>query len=207
MNNKFEFTHNTMTCNGKVFPVEYSVTPSGAVVVCAKVDDSKNAARIRFNPDHPYHAAARAAALNEQPAAAADDERPATIPEQPVAPVEAPEEQPAPALDEQPAAPAAAAPVEQPAERDPKQARGTVPEKTFVDTSIDGACYRILFDGKTQRTRVIIPEEYREKARATVEKAGFYFSPIMESWNKKLTFKAYRAAQALAAELDKVFAA
>lgn len=192
MDNKFEFTHNTMTCNGKVFPVEYSVTPSGAVVVFAKVDDSKNAARIRFNPDHPYHAAARAAALNEQPAAPAldeqpaADERPATIPEQP-APVETPDEQPA--------------------ERDPKQARGPIPEKTFIDTSIDGACYRILFDGKTQRTRVIIPEEYREKARATVEKAGFYFSPIMESWNKKLTFKAYRAAQALAAELDKVFAA
>lgn len=90
--------------------------------------------------------------------------------------------------------------------RDPKQARGPIPEKTFAGTSINGARYKILFDDVAQRTRVIIPQEHRDALRAAVEKAGFYYSPILDSWNKKLTFKAYRAAQALALELDKLAA-
>ena len=95
---------------------------------------------------------------------------------------------------------------EQPS-RDPKQARGEIPEKTFAGTSIKGARYEIIFDAETQRTRVIIPAEYRDAARATIEKAGFYYSAPLDSWNKKLTFRAYRAAVALAAELEKVLAA
>ena len=91
--------------------------------------------------------------------------------------------------------------------RDPKQARGPIPEKTFVGSSIDGAGYKIIFDNVLQRTRVIIPHEHRDALRAAVEKSGFYYSPTMDSWNKKLTFKAYRAAQALAVELDRLLAA
>ena len=191
MESAFTFTANTLTCNGKTFPAEYSVTPSGAVVVFATMNGTDEPARIRFNPDHEFYAAALAAAKNEQPAAV----------EQP-APVEMPEEQPAAAAE------TPEEHSEQPTARDPKQARGPVPEKTFIGTEINSTFFRIIFDEKTQRTRVLIPEKSdREKARAVVEKAGFYYSPVMDSWNKKLTFKAHRAAQALAAELEKVFAA
>lgn len=95
---------------------------------------------------------------------------------------------------------------EQPA-RDPKQARGPVPEKTFVGTSIKGAGYSIIFDGACNRTRVVVSDDVKEKARPIIEKAGFYYSAAMDSWNKKLTFRAYRAAQELAAELKKALAA
>ena len=44
-----------------------------------------------------------------------------------------------------------------------------------------------------------------KKAIKAVENAGFYYSSKMNSWNKKLTFKAYRAAQELAKELTKAY--
>ena len=144
----------------------------------------------------PEQAAQEAAAEQEQ-----TDEQPDETPADP-----SQDEQPAPEqADEQPAQ-AEQEQTEQPAP-DPKQAHGPIPEKTFIGTSIKGARFEILFDGETQRTRVIIPAEYREAARATVEKAGFYYSAPLDSWDKKLTFRAYRAAVALAAELEKVLAA
>ena len=149
---------------------------------------------------------------DEQPTPEQADEQPAQAEqEQTEQPDETPadpsqDEQPAPEqADEQPAQ-AEQEQTEQPAP-DPKQAHGPIPEKTFIGTSIKGARFEILFDGETQRTRVIIPAEYRDAARATVEKAGFYYSAPLDSWNKKLTFRAYRAAVALAAELEKVLAA
>ena len=144
----------------------------------------------------------------EQPAqeqAAAQEEQPAQ--EEAAAQEERPEQ-----ADETPAQEEAAAPEnhseqeEQPA-RDPKQARGPVPEKTFVGTSIKGAGYSIIFDGACNRTRVVVSDDVKEKARPIIEKAGFYYSAAMDSWNKKLTFRAYRAAQELAAELKKALAA
>ena len=33
---KFDFTANTITCAGRTFPVKYSVTPSGSVMVRCK---------------------------------------------------------------------------------------------------------------------------------------------------------------------------
>ena len=80
-------------------------------------------------------------------------------------------------------------------------------DKSFIGTVIEGERYRIVFDSETQRTRVFIPAEYREAARGAVEGAGFYWSGNMQSFNKKLTCKAYRAAVALAAELDKTLTA
>jgi len=82
-----------------------------------------------------------------------------------------------------------------------------VPEKTFIGTSISGHGYSIVFDGGCNRTRVIVTDDVKEKARPIIEKAGFYYSAALDSWNKKLTFRAYRAAQALAAELEKALAA
>ncbi|MEG1516588.1 MAG: hypothetical protein RSD95_17000, partial [Clostridia bacterium] len=89
-------------------------------------------------------------------------------------------------------------------ERDPKQARGPIPEKSFIGLEIKGNGWKILFDGSHERTRVIFGDKPSAAAKATVEKAGFYWSPVLQSWNKKLTFKAYRAAQALALDLRAV---
>ena len=48
--------------------------------------------------------------------------------------------------------------------------------------------------------------EPSKKALAAVAAAGFYYSPAMKSYNKKLSCKAHRAALALAAELNKLTA-
>ena len=83
----------------------------------------------------------------------------------------------------------------------------TIPEKTFIGTAITGRGYAIIFDKATERTRVILSDPTNRKARAAIKEAGFYYSPSAKSWNRKLTFRAYRAANALAAQLDKIIAA
>lgn len=90
-------------------------------------------------------------------------------------------------------------------EREPKAARGPIPEKTFIGQTIVGNGWRIFFDGELSRTRVIISGEPTPVVKALVEESGFYYSGKMNSWNKKLTFKAYRAAQKLAIELNKIY--
>ena len=216
---KYTFTAHTLTAcgpnfpEGKTFPARYELQDSAdmkrgqlapVVHVFATVDEKT--VKIDVPADDAYYydalkAAQEAAAEQEQPDETPDDH---SREEQPA---QAEQEQPAPeAEQEQPDEQPAQAEQEQPAP-DPKQAHGPIPEKTFVGTSIKGARFEILFDGEAQRTRVIIPAEYRDAARATVEKAGFYYSAPLDSWNKKLTFRAYRAAVALAAELEKVLAA
>lgn len=92
-----------------------------------------------------------------------------------------------------------------PAALDPaKAARGPVPAKDFIGTEITGRGWRILFDGEENRTRVIFEKCPTKEVRQIVKDAGFYWAPNMGSWNKKLTFKAYRAAVALAGELNNV---
>lgn len=100
-----------------------------------------------------------------------------------------------------------AEPEDQQAAPDPKAARGPVPEKSFIGQSISGAGWSIVFDGGCNRTRVLVCKAQRDKLRGIIEKAGFYYSPTLDSWNKKLTFRAYRAAQALALELSEALAA
>ena len=204
---KYTFTAHTFTAcgpnfpEGKTFPARYELQDSAdmkrgqlapVVHVFATVDEKTVKIDVPADDAYYYDAlkAAQEAAVeqeqpDEQPAQAEQDETPAD-PSQDEQPAQAEQEQPAP---------------------DPKQAHGPIPEKTFVGTSIKGARFEIIFDGEAQRTRVIIPAEYRDSARATVEKAGFYYSAPLDSWNKKLTFRAYRAAVALAAELEKVLAA
>ena len=203
MKTVFTFTADSITVKGKTFPAEYSVTPSGSVFVFVQEDGKQEKTRIRFNPDHAEYAAALAAARNEQPAPAAD-ERPEIIPAADPAPTAVEETPAAPAaVEETPAAPAAdPAPV-----ADGKATRGPVPEKTFIGESITGNGWKILFDGETSRTRIIFESKPTDAARAALDKAGFFFSAAMNSWNKKLTFKAYRAAQALAGELSALYPA
>ena len=192
----YKFTANTLTIGEKVFPARYELQDDAdmkrgqlypTVHIWATVDEK--AVLIDVPADDPeYYAALKA--CQEAPADHSTEE-------------EAPAQEEAPQAQEE--TPADHSTEEAPA-RDPKQARGPIPEKTFAGTSINGARYKILFDDVAQRTRVIIPQEHRDALRAAVEKAGFYYSPILDSWNKKLTFKAYRAAQALALELDKLAA-
>lgn len=219
---KFEFTANTMTCAGRTFPAKYSVTPSGSVMVIVTMPGSDKPARVRFTPSEEAYPAALAAAKGETPAPAepaqpetkrgpweeitpetveAAREESAGFVDAVMADVEKiAEEQPAPAEIEQPATvEAAPEEIEQPAPR-------TTPEKSFIGETISGKGWRILFDADTQRTRVCFDAAPSDAARAAVEKAGFYFSAAMNSYNKKLTFKAHRAAVALSGELAAICA-
>jgi len=92
-----------------------------------------------------------------------------------------------------------------PAALDPaKAARGPVPEKDFIGSTIQGKGWRIYFDPEEERTRVIFDKVPTKEVRQIVKDAGFYWAPSMGSWNKKLTFKAYRAALELTKALQDV---
>lgn len=80
---------------------------------------------------------------------------------------------------------------------------GNVPEKTFIGETITGGNWKILFDPETQRTRVFL-DNGSEKQKNAITAAGFWWSGAMNSYNKKLTFKAYRAAKQLAETLCKL---
>ena len=114
----------------------------------------------------------------------------ATKPKAKPAPVEAPKAQaPAPVQD-------AAQAVCKPA-ADAAQAVC----KAWIGSTITGKGWRIVFDGDAQRTRVIFDAKPTAAQAAAVDAARFYYSPSMGSYNKHLTCKAYKAAQALAQTL------
>lgn len=185
------FTRDSLTIDGITRPAEYSVTPAGTVFVfvAVDVDGQERKVRIKIPADDPRYAAALAAAQEPQPepeqAADVEPEQPAQEQPADAEPEQAQEEQP---QEEQPA-------------RDPKQARGPVPDKAFVGLEIRGKGWKIVFDGSYDRTRVIFKRKPSNAAREALDKHGFFWSPAMQSWNKKLTHKAFRAAQALAMEL------
>ena len=82
-----------------------------------------------------------------------------------------------------------------------------MPEKFFIGLeSLKGRGWHIEFSSPEvyNRTRVIFAQHPGKKALEAVKAAGFYWSPSMKSWNRKLSFKAYRAAQALALELSAI---
>lgn len=193
---KFTFERSAMTCNGKTFPVSYSITPDKTVFVFAETGDQK--IRIRFPVDHADYSAAYAAALEAREArrnaSTAAAERPETISDASSTPQV-----------EQPAADRTTETVA-PQTVEATGSRSAIPEKTFIGDSINGKGWTILFDGNAGRTRVIFEDKPTDAARAAVEKAGFFFSAVMNSWNKKLTFRAYRAAQALSGELSALYA-
>jgi hypothetical protein len=83
-------------------------------------------------------------------------------------------------------------------------APASVPAKDFIGKTIQGEGWQIIFDGNAARTRVILQDSASDAMREAVKAAGFYWSNNLESYNKKLTFKAYRAAQALAQKLNAI---
>ena len=87
------------------------------------------------------------------------------------------------------------------AKTDAKNAHGPVPPKTFAGTQINGNGWKIRFDDKTGRTRVILTDGAPAVMQKLVTAAGFWYSPNQKSYNKKLSWKAYRAALKLAEQL------
>ena len=87
------------------------------------------------------------------------------------------------------------------AKTDAKNAHGPVPPKTFAGTQINGNGWKIRFDDKTGRTRVILTDGAPAIMQKLVTAAGFWYSPNQKSYNKKLSWKAYRAALKLAEQL------
>ena len=203
----YTFTTKTVTCKGNTFPCEYTVTADGTVLVFVVLREKENGRkekqRIHFNSEHPDHAAALAAAL----AAAKAGEEHANIAAGYKAEPATENAEKSFSEPEQAAETIRAEPEPERAARDSKQARGPVPEKTFIGETIQGNGWRIFFDGETGRTRVIFEGVPTEAAKAATQNAGFYYSPNMKSWNKKLTFKAYRAAKALSEQLSTLYAA
>lgn len=191
------FTENTLSVNDQVFPVTYTIDQDNSVHahVTAIENGEPVYLRIFFAVSDPHHAAALAAAMQTV--------RPEIIPEQETEerPETIPEEQTAEAQETPAEETSEPEQEEQEPERDPKKARGEVPEKLFAGLEITGKGWKILFDKSHERTRVIFQDMPSKAVREAVKKAGFYWSPVMESWNKKLTFRAFRAAQALAVEL------
>lgn len=75
-------------------------------------------------------------------------------------------------------------------------------DKPWIGTTITGKGWNIAFDQQAGRTRVLFQAQPTDAQKAAIESAGFYWSAQLNSWNKKLTCKAYRAAQALAVALN-----
>ena len=145
----------------------------------------------------------KAAAVDaEAEAVAVDPIEAAPVDAEPVQVVEAE----AVAADAEPveAAPVAAQAVSGGADPVPVAAvEGCAQGKSWVGSSIVGDGWRIVFDAVEERTRVFCAAP-TDAQKAAIEGAGFWWSPRMGSWNKKLTCKAYRAAVALAEELRRI---
>lgn len=200
---RFNFTKNTITVDGATYPAEYNIIDSGSVLVFAVVgveaDGYKHKRRFRFSPDYPEYSAALLAARGFD--RIAEPEYAEIIPN----PISGSKKEES-SNNEFKIERREIFSVSEKA-RDPKKACGPVPDKTFAGSQINGNGWKILFDSKTARTRVFFNSAPTDAARAAVETAGFYYSRAMDSWNKKLTWKAYRAAQVLSGTLSKLYAA
>ena len=192
----WSFGPTTMTVNGRTFGASYSVARGGDVYVFTGVQAAPGAQRIpvrmHITQDMPMHADALAAArLAAETETHKADPTPAEAPKAAKpAPVEAPKAQ-------------APAPVQDAAQAICKPAADAAQAvcKAWIGSTITGKGWRIVFDGDAQRTRVIFDAKPTAAQAAAVDAARFYYSPSMSSYNKHLTCKAYKAAQALAQTL------
>ena len=183
--NAWTFTRNSITVNGQTFPASYSLARGGDVYVFTTLrvaDGTDMPIRIHVGQDMPMHAEAVAAAKPAEAPAPVQD-KPASVREAPAKKADKPVEAPAPVQE---------APANKPAPVD----------KPWIGTTITGKGWNIAFDEQTQRTRVLFQTQPTDAQKAAIESAGFYWSAQLQSWNKKLTCKAYRAAQTLAAALN-----
>ena len=230
--NTWNFAPNSVTVNGQTFPASYSLARGGDVYVFtalrAAADAPEMPVRVHISADMPMHAEAVAAAQAAKDKPSAQD-KPAPVQAAPApvdkpAPVQAapaPVDKPAPAkrshkskgirrpdvpaqpVQDKPSAPAKKpAPVQAaPAPVQDKPAAAPT-DKPWIGTTITGKGWNIAFDQQAGRTRVLFQAQPTDAQKAAIENAGFYWSAQLNSWNKKLTCKAYRAAQALAVALN-----
>ena len=198
--NTWNFASNSITVNGQTFPASYSLARGGDVYVFtalrAAADAPEMPVRVHISADMPMHAEAVAAAQAAKDKPSAQDE-PA-----PVQATPAPVDKPAPVQ----AAPAPVdkpAPAKKPAPAPVQDKPAAAPtDKPWIGTTITGKGWNIAFDQQAGRTRVLFQAQPTDAQKAAIENAGFYWSAQLNSWNKKLTCKAYRAAQALAVALN-----
>lgn len=195
MKNTFAFTADSLTVKGHTFPAEY-IPGDGKITIFVTLDenDADKDAVIVVPADDPRYACIMAA-INPNAAPAE------SLPETPAEEAElAQEEAPnnADAPEEQRPAASAEQGTGESVPRNPKEAHGPVPEKPFINTRIDGTGYSIFFNGEAKRTQIHFTSDANNRMIEAAVSAGFYYSPLTDTYNKKLTFKAYRAAVALA---------
>lgn len=188
------FASDSITINDATFPAQYSITPSNTVMAFVTVDGKP--AKIRIEPQDEHYSAALSAA---RPAPSDDALESLLDDHRPAAPLRE-DAQPQPAADNAPETveTASAPPAPAAADATPptvSDASRPVPEKFFIGMEIKGKGWKIYFDGAYDRTRVIFPKKPADHVLETVKKAGFYWSPQLKSWNKKLTHKTQKSTQ------------
>lgn len=176
----------------KLTPVRFALKPAQGEIYTAAL----SAAGLTPAPEEP--AATVEDVGSAEPAASAEDVGPA----EPAAPVEdvGPAEPAAPAEDVRPAEPAA--PVENVGPAEPVKPAPV--EKPWIGTSISGDGWKIDFDAKVERTCIRFSATPTAAQKAIVDAAGFYYRNDLKCFVKKLTCKAYRAAQSVAAGLKAI---
>ncbi len=176
----------------KLTPVRFALKPAQGEIYTAAL----SAAGLTPAPEEP--AATVEDVGSAEPAASAEDVGPA----EPAAPVEdvGPAEPAAPAEDVRPAEPAA--PVENVGPAEPVKPAPV--EKPWIGTSISGDGWKIDFDAKVERTCIRFAATPTAAQKAIVDAAGFYYRNDLKCFVKKLTCKAYRAAQSVAAGLKAI---
>lgn len=213
------FAPDSVTVNGYTSTARYSLAKDATLYVFAGMltpgTDKLTPVRFALKPAQGeiYTAALSAAGLTpapEEPAATVEDvgsAEPAASaenvgPAEPAAPVEdvGPAEPAAPAEDVRPAEPAA--PVENVGPAEPVKPAPV--EKPWIGTSISGDGWKIDFDAKVERTCIRFAATPTAAQKAIVDAAGFYYRNDLKCFVKKLTCKAYRAAQSVAAGLKAI---
>ena len=221
------FAPDSVTVNGYTSTARYSLAKDATLYVFAGMltpgTDKLTPVRFALKPAQGeiYTAALSAAGLTpapEEPAATVEDVGPAepaapaedVRPAEPAAPVEnvgpkrAPRKKAAPAVKAGPvqAEEASPAPVEDVGPAEPVKPAPV--EKPWIGTSISGDGWTIDFDAKVERTCIRFAATPTAAQKAIVDAAGFYYRNDLKSFVKKLTCKAYRAAQSVAAGLKAI---
>ena len=221
------FAPDSVTVNGYTSTARYSLAKDATLYVFAGMltpgTDKLTPVRFALKPAQGeiYTAALSAAGLTpapEEPAATVEDVGPAepaapaedVRPAEPAAPVEnvkpkrAPRKKAVPAVKADPvqAEEAAPAPVEDVGPAEPVKPAPV--EKPWIGTSISGDGWKIDFDAKVERTCIRFAATPTVAQKAIVDAAGFYYRNDLKCFVKKLTCKAYRAAQSVAAGLKAI---
>ena len=216
----WKFTATGIFANDHHVGASYSLAQNGDVYVYTGIVDPADGTtripvRLRIAPDMPSYAAAVEAAKAAEKAAAKPAKQAAPKAEKAAA---KPAKQAAPKAEKAAAQPAkqAAPKVEKAAAQPAKQAapkaeKPAQPAKQAVPTDwvgsrIDGKGWYVVFDDAAKRTRFVFAQKPTDAQAAAIAAAGFYFSANMQSYNKHLTLKAYKAAMALVATLNSLAA-